>query len=598
MKKEEQANVLSAWVLKKMFPACILYALIVQMIFMVDTVIGGKMLGPDAVAAVAIGLPVAEFMMSFMLLILQGCFSKLIQYMGRGDKDGFHRTYSLSFWLTIVVGLICTLVPIVFAPLFVRLNGGEKSGAALAVAATLYIRAFGGIIILYGVSCLLQVLLRCYGYVKETMYCCVMNVISNVTFSIVAIKLLPAEYKIVGLGIGSSMAGLVQLVLAAFFLQKKGIRFCPERYHLIKKDTLDMVEILRAGVPSATESFLESVIGTLCNNLILSLFSGGTIWLSMAAIVKSVHTMVKTPAKAAQHISEPLFGICFNSCDLNGLKKSLTDTYKTGFWYCVGCSVIFVLLCNRIMSFYQMGGDEMLRAGILIVVVCSPLYMIQCTMNGFFECTEQTIMSMAFAIVPEALLYPMIMVLLAKPLGPMAIWIGMGMSIVPLILVIYLFFAWKYRTFRVPLDKLLLLEEEITEHLPSIDISISANEREVTDISEKIQNFFRDQGVSEQTAYMSALCAEEIAADYITHRNNSPGRKNRYSMMDLKTFCDEERIEIIIRNYDQPYNPLDFELDPEDFSKIGIYMMQKQAKNINYIYAFHLNVVTVTLDKI
>ena len=76
MKKEEQANVLSAWVLKKMFPACMLYALIVQMIFMVDTVIGGKMLGPDAVAAVAIGLPVAEFMMSFMLLILQGCFSK------------------------------------------------------------------------------------------------------------------------------------------------------------------------------------------------------------------------------------------------------------------------------------------------------------------------------------------------------------------------------------------------------------------------------------------------------------------------------------------------------------------------------------------
>lgn len=29
MKKEEQANVLSAWVLKKMFPACMLYALIV-----------------------------------------------------------------------------------------------------------------------------------------------------------------------------------------------------------------------------------------------------------------------------------------------------------------------------------------------------------------------------------------------------------------------------------------------------------------------------------------------------------------------------------------------------------------------------------------
>ena len=197
-----------------------LYALVVHMIFMVDTVIGGKMLGPDAVVAVELGLPLAEFMMSFMLLILQGCFFKLIQYMGRGDKAGFHRIYSLSFWLAITVGLICTLTSIVFAPLFANLNGGAKSGEVLAAQATLYIRAFGGVIVLYGVSCLLQVLLRCYGYVRETMFCSVVNVISNVIISIAAVGMLPDHYKIVGLGIGSSMAGLVQLMLAVVFVRR------------------------------------------------------------------------------------------------------------------------------------------------------------------------------------------------------------------------------------------------------------------------------------------------------------------------------------------------------------------------------------------
>ena len=66
--------------------------------------------------------------------------------MGRGDKEGFHRIYSLSFWLAIVVGLICTVTSIVFAPLFANLNGGAKSGEVIAAQATLYIRAFGGVI--------------------------------------------------------------------------------------------------------------------------------------------------------------------------------------------------------------------------------------------------------------------------------------------------------------------------------------------------------------------------------------------------------------------------------------------------------------------
>ena len=68
-------------------------------------------------------------------------------------------------------------------------------------------------------------------------------------------------------------------------------------------------------------------------------------------------------------------------------------------------------------------------------------------------------------------------------------------------------------------------------------------------------------------------------------------------MMDIKAFCDEEQIEIIVRNFDKPYNPLKFEMDMEDCSKIGIYMMQKKARSINYIYAYHLNIVTVILDK-
>ena len=55
-------------------------------------------------------------------------------------------------------------------------------------------------------------------------------------------------------------------------------------------------------------------------------------------------------------------------------------------------------------------------------------------------------------------------------------------------------------------------------------------------------------------------------------------------------------IEIILRNYDEPYNPLVFERDDESFAKIGVTMVQRIAKEIIYSYSYHLNVVSLTIN--
>ncbi len=57
-------------------------------------------------------------------------------------------------------------------------------------------------------------------------------------------------------------------------------------------------------------------------------------------------------------------------------------------------------------------------------------------------------------------------------------------------------------------------------------------------------------------------------------------------------------IRIILRNYDEPYNPLVFEPDEENFSKIGVVMVQKISKEITYSYAYHLNIVSIVMDPV
>ena len=95
-------------------------------------------------------------------------------------------------------------------------------------------------------------------------------------------------------------------------------------------------------------------------------------------------------------------------------------------------------------------------------------------------------------------------------------------------------------------------------------------------------------------AYKAALCTEEIAADYIEHRNKAK-KANDKAYMDIKVFREEGKIRIFLRNYDEPYNPLVFERGEENYSKIGVTMVQKICIDISFSYAYHLNVVSITL---
>ena len=50
--------------------------------------------------------------------------------------------------------------------------------------------------------------------------------------------------------------------------------------------------------------------------------------------------------------------------------------------------------------------------------------------------------------------------------------------------------------------------------------------------------------------------------------------------MDIKAFCDPEKIEILLKNYGSPYDPLIIEekgTEEDQFAKIGVVLAQKVA---------------------
>lgn len=594
MNTELQSNILSANTIKKVMPSCMVYALVQSMTFMVDTIVAGHYLGSDAVAGVALGMPIIGLMLSFVGMILQGGFLKMLGAMGRSNMDDYDRLFSLTLTFTFIVDAVFLGICILGTDGVLGIAGAAKASEEAVRLGKLYIQTACLMILFFSLGSLLQMVMATYGYQTDRMISSVICVVVNVVTSMIFINILPEEYRIAGLGIGSAIATVAQMMTAWTMMRHRGIRITYRLYPLNKQNIVDSLDMLRRGLPSSVDNMLDSVSVSIVNRIILSSFTDGTGALALVTIVKTLWSIIRTVGRGAFYASEPLIGILHGGRDNEGIKKTFLAALKTGIIYAVGMAALLLVLKNPLLSFYHVSGNPDANTGVILLSFGGLLVVFSFAFNAVYESTGHLLLSLLVAVVPDSVLYPLLIPVMSRSFGIIGVWLAMGFNFIPFFIVFYMVFVIAGRRFPVPLDTLLALKED-EERTTALDVSIPADAENVVFVSEKLQSFFVENGAQPKTAYKIALCTEEIAADYLAHRNTK-GSDSRKAYMDIKAFRDAGRIEIILRNYDEPYNPLVFEREEESFSKIGVAMVQRMAKDITYSYSYHLNVVSIIID--
>jgi len=226
-----------------------------------------------------------------------------------------------------------------------------------------------------------------------------------------------------------------------------------------------------------------------------------------------------------------------------------------------------------------------------------PVHLLMRIFIQMFESTENIGMGMLYSIVPDSIIYPLLLVVLLPLLGYNGIWISYAGNAILFLLTLYLLRSIASRSLRLNMDRMLCLDKSIRDNIPELDISIHSSNTDVTGISTQIHEFLTQQNASPKTAYLTALCLEELAADFVAHTTLQGDKAAEQTIMDIKMFSEENFYRIIIRNAADAYNPLDFELDDETFSKDGIKMVQKLCRRIDYNYVYKMNIITIDVNK-
>jgi hypothetical protein len=292
--------------------------------------------------------------------------------------------------------------------------------------------------------------------------------------------------------------------------------------------------------------------------------------------------------------TEPLVGILHGGRDNEGIKKSFTTSLKLGLICAAVVAAVFIAIQNPLLSFYKVNESPDAHIGLVLVALSGLVFVFPFVFNAVYEATGHLTLALLVGVLPDSILYPLALPLLTRLFSVTGVWLAMGYCFIPFIAVYYLVFVIISRKLPVPLERLLALDE-IEDRSTALDVSIPTDAESVSFVSEQLQNFFQEHGAPGKVAYACALCMEEISADYLEHKK-AAGESGKKAYMDIKAFRDPNKIEIVLRNYDEPYNPLVFEREEESFSKIGVTMVQRIAKDVMYSYAYHLNVVSITID--
>ena len=579
----------------RMFPACFAATLAGSMSLMVDSLLAGSLIGQLAIAAVAIGNPVTGVFRALIQAISNGAAVRLTICVGRGDRQNSNRSYSLGIVGSLLFGLAFVLIAFLLADPLVLLFGGSANPQVAAQAA-LYLRSCALMIAGSSLNIFFAKVLAIYGHQKESFLVALVGAVSNIAFSILSVKLLPAAYAIAGLGIGTCVGSLLQVLLFCLVIFVKRV---PLKFSFAFFTSAELGDILKLGFPSSSNSLIDGLIAGLINNIILRGFGGDTTALSVYTAVKGVFSFAQAAPLSASTATSPLFGLLYGARDKNGIKRTLREGFLVGLAFSAAWCFVMIALLPVLLKFYGMAGnanlEAVVRSGVYITMVFIPVILLLRVMTTLFESTEKFSMGLLYSIVPDSVIYPIMLVLLLPLWKYTGIWISFGANGVVFLALLYLVRSLKNKSLRLNVDRMLCLDETIRDNVPKMDISIHSNSGDVSAISASAHDFLTAEGASVRTAYMASLCLEELAADFAA--KSAQQKKGDREIMDVKLFSDAECIRIVIRNADKPYNPLDFELNDETFSKVGVKLAQKVALRIEYAYVYKMNIITIDLAR-
>ncbi len=572
--------------IRQMLTAQIFSALTVSLCLLIDSVMIGRFLGVEAIAAYQLANPILLVIGALGSMLSAGIQVSCSRSLGRGAQEETNAGYSSAVVLTAGISLFLMLLVLVFrSPIATGMGAGREG--------VLYDQTRGylaGFII--GAPASMGALILVPFLQMAGQSGLLIAAVLGMTVSDVALDLLNVlvfHGGMFGMGLASSISYYVALVVGCFyFLSKKCVFRFSRRLVTGKK----ISELFRCGVPAVFNMTSSVILIFLLNKILLG--TGGSDAVAAYSVLTSIGNSSNCIATGIGGVALTLAGILYSEED----RSSLEDVMKQLFRYSVvlglAMGVILLVLAPVFVGFFiPKAGAPQSMATLGVRLFAAGL--VPCCINSALKNSYQVMgrekLTEAISLLEGAFFPVLAAFLLSRFLGTTGVWFFFVLGQTITLLAIGLYIRARTKTAPWRNGAFLLLRDDFS--VPP-DHVLEANIRTIQEaeaVVRQAEAFCLGHGESARTSNRIALCIEEMTSNVILHGFTKDAKPHHLSVRVLR-----KPDEWVLRFRDdcRAFDPIHY-IPREGKDALGIRLMLALAADAKYIYSLNLNNLTLKL---
>ena len=317
----------------------LLGSIVSQLYNVADSMIVGRFVNADALAAVSASSPVMSIINMFLIGLSSGSTVVIAQRVGLGDRDALQKAVSTTAFLTLACSAFITAAGLLAArPLLLLLGTPEKIfGASLSYLVVIYIGTTGNMIYQMGSGAL-----RGMGDANWPFYFLLLCSGLNVVLDLVAVLVL--DLGVLGVAIATAVSQLVSGIGVILRIRRGnyGVRLS---FASLKPDPVEMKRIAGIGLPAAVQN-IGNAIAALAVQSSVNFF--GPSFIAANSIVTKVDDLLYIPIMALSTALCTFVGQNMGAFRMDRIKKGINQSI--GFLTAVGVGLMGILiLCRNLL---------------------------------------------------------------------------------------------------------------------------------------------------------------------------------------------------------------------------------------------------------
>ena len=557
---------------------------------MIDGIVTGQFLGPDAVAASGLLQPVV-MLINLIGGLLGGVGVMCTRYMGKAQRDRVDQVYSIVMIAATIYAVLSAVLVYALAPWLGSALGAKTGSSEIVSMITDYLRGFAPGTFFMRYTILLSSIMILDNDKKRSMMAMGATLIADVTFDLANVLIFHGG--MFGMATATSLSYVAGfIVIMTHYLRKDRV------IHFTTKGlkARDLADVILRGIPNGINMGCQA-LRLLCFNALLLTIADKTAVAGLS-IANNAFSIMFALVLGMFVSASIMSSLMYSEEDRRGLEHSITEAVKLTVIIFVVLGVLIAIFPRPVAMLFvnksAIGAVDQGAAFIRFWAIQFTFMAISFPISGSYQGTGRLKQSYFIDIMREGVLPIACVTGLGKTFGIHGAEAGFALAgIITFVIVILVPFIANRRFPTAPKD-FLILDDDFGAKSGELYEATMHSINDVIAVSEEVRQFCTERGAGNTHANMLALFIEEMACNTIEH-GYAAGKK---ASVDLRFVYHDGSGVIRLRDDGRPFDPLRWlekNSGDDPASGLGIRVVTGLARSVNYMASMEMNNLVITL---